>query len=504
MNVLEARAIKKSFGGVKALVDGNISCCKGEIVGLLGANGCGKTTFSRILMGMLNCDDGEILINGERVSFNSPMDAMQRGLAMVHQQLSLIPDMTVWENINIGNEPRSALGFIDTAACRQRARQVLERLCPEVDMERKVSELSPSEQQLVEIAKALSKDFNILILDEPTSALEQVQVNRLFDLLRQVKQQGATIIFISHRLGEVVEICDYVVVFRNGANVGTVDLLRDGQDEERIIALITGREEQAAIAKKHGAQQNGGGVRFAVKDLCMGKLRQISFALRRGEIVGIGGLQGQGQEELLLTLAGLLAPAERGSVLVDDIPLKLHHPSDAIRQGVVLVPGDRKKEGLFLNHSILMNMMYARFSLKGEWIIPFRKYRREAEEIMRALSIKAEGVDTELNTLSGGNQQKVVVGKWLPLNPKVLLLCDPAKGVDVQAKKELYELVARLAQQGTSILLYASDNEELVAACERVFVMYEGQIVEELQGAEVTEDNLVAASLRARTTPSTL
>lgn len=496
MYILETRSIKKSFGGVKALVDGTFTCNQGEIVGLLGANGSGKTTFSKIVMGLLHLDEGEILVNGEKVQFRSPMDAMRKGIVMVHQQLSLIPDLTVWENINIGHEPKTGAGFLDDDAARKKAAEVIERLCPGLPLDRKVKTLLPAEQQLVEIAKALSKGGLLLILDEPTAALEQTQVNRLFEILRELKKQGTTIIFISHRLGEVLEICDHVVVFRNGANVGTVHFQRDGKDEDRIVALITGKEDQE--------KQNGNGqrarfdeVRLQVRHLSAGLLKDISFDLHKGEILGVGGLQGQGQEELLLLLSGMIH-AHRGELHVDGRPVKFHHPADAIRNGVVLVPGDRQKEGLFLNHSLFMNMIYARFGLKGEWAIPFPKYRQEVNRVVNALSIQTETIETEMQNLSGGNQQKVVVGKWLPLQPNILLLSDPAKGVDVQAKKELYDLVRDLASRGTSVVLYASDNEELVEHCDRILVLFEGQVVEELQGEKISEDNLVAASLRAR------
>jgi ribose transport system ATP-binding protein len=495
LNVLEAKGIKKSFGGVKALVDGHITCAPGEIVGLLGANGSGKTTFSKIVMGLLNSDAGEIYVNGENVHFRTPMDAMRKGIIMVHQQLSLIPDLTVWENINIGHEPRTQMGFVDDEVSRRKAQAIIDKLCPGISLDREVRTLLPGDQQLIEIAKAISKDSQLLILDEPTAALEQTQVTRLFEILRELKHNGTSMIFISHRLGEVMEICDYVVVFRNGANVGTVEFQKDGKDEERIVSLMTGKVDLEQ-AGENGNRQISEAVRFEVKNLTSGNLKNIDFRVRKGEIVGIGGLQGQGQEELLLTLSGLL-PLGTGQVFIDGQPMKLRHPADAIRSGMVLVPGDRQKEGLFLNHTVFMNMIYARFGLRGDTLIPFKKYKQQVREIIGKLSIKTDGIDTEMQALSGGNQQKVVVGKWLPLNPRVLLMSDPAKGVDVQAKKELYDVVNDLARQDTAVILYASDNQELISQCDRVFVMFEGEIVEELQNDSLNEEGLVSASLRA-------
>lgn len=495
MNLLEAKQIKKSFGGVKALVDGNIRCKKGEIVGLLGANGSGKTTLSNIIMGLLDADSGTILFNEEPVNFRNPREAMQKGIFMIHQQLSLIPDLTVWENINIGQEPKTRTGFIDNEASRHKAEAVIKKLSPGISPEQPVRSLSPAEQQLVEVAKALSHNCQLLILDEPTSALEQTQVNRLFGILRELRDSGTSMIFISHRLSEVFEICDYVVVFRNGANVGTVNFEKDGKDEGRIVALMTGSEELGE-ATDNGRRTEFNEVLLQVSGLSVGKLDDIDFTVRKGEILGIGGLQGQGQEELLLVLSGLISP-DFGEVRIENELVHLRHPSNAIRKGIILVPGDRQKEGLFLNHSVFTNMIYARFGLKGNLVIPFKRYREEVSRVVSALSIKTESIDTDLQKLSGGNQQKVVFGKWLPLNPKVLLLSDPAKGVDVQAKKELYDVVNDLANQGNAVILYASDNEELIHHCDRVFVMFEGRIVEELSGVDITEENLISASLRA-------
>lgn len=495
MVLLEAKGIKKSFGGVRALVGADFSCDEGEIVGLLGANGSGKSTFSNIVMGLLPRDDGEIVLGGEPVRFHNPMEAIRNGVVMVHQHLSLIPDMTVWENISIGHEEVARGGVINRRASRQKAQKVLRKLDPNIDLEQKVKTLAPAEQQLVEIAKAISKDFQLLILDEPTAALEQTEVKKLFGLLHELKAEGKTMIFISHRLGEVLELCDYVVVFRNGNTVGKVEFAEDGQDEARIVSLMTGAETlQTTVAE---TVQPGDEVRVEVSALAAAGLHDITFNVRRGEIVGIGGLQGQGQEELLFVLSGLIAP-EEGEFRVDGERVPLRHPSDAIHQGVVLVPGDRMKEGLFPHHSVFMNMIYARFGSGAPWWIPFDRYARETDEVIEALRIKTEDLETEIRKLSGGNQQKVVVGKWLPLSPKVMLLSDPAKGVDVHAKRELFETVGRLAAEGTSVILYASDNDELLTYCHRVLVMYEGQIAEEIGEADLTEDNLVAAALRAR------
>lgn len=495
MNILEANNITKHFGGVVALDKTNFTCQQGKIVGLLGSNGSGKSTMSRIINGTYKADEGTIKYKGATVFFQSPMEASDAGISMVYQNLSLVPDLTVWENIVLGREAVSRSGFLKNQNSKQLAQRYTDTLCPWIDVNREVRSLSPSELQLVEIVKSLARNPEFLILDEPTAALEKTHVDVLFNLMRQLKKDGVSMIFISHRLQEVKEICDSVVVFRNGRNAGTIDFEKEEKDENRIIHLITG--EIISLVDTIKRESPFSQVRIKVENLSSRpKLKDISFEVRAGEILGISGLQGQGQEELMLALAGF-TPVESGRVLIDGETVKLKHPRNAIQAGMFLVPGNRQTEGIFLGHSIFLNVIYPQAALrKGPWKMRMKKLRAQCSRICTELAIKSPSIHLLAHQLSGGNQQKVVVANWLDLKPKVLLLSDPAKGVDVQAKVDLYDLVVTLADEGTAVIIYASDNEELLRVCNRILVVYEGSIVADVANENITEKDLVNAAMR--------
>ena len=496
MNLLEAKGIKKRFGGVTALSDGNLICKSGRITGLLGANGSGKSTISKIITGVYLADGGEIEFCGNRVAYRDPHAAKLDGIAMVFQNLSVIPDLTVWQNIVLGAEESKGL-FLDNRVAIEKSREITEKLFPGLDVTRKVSSLSSSEVQITEIAKALYTNPKVLILDEPTSSLEAAQVRNLFNYMKTLAAQGVGMIFTSHRMWEVVEICDDVTVFRNGKNVGFMDFTKEEKDVDKLIGYIAGEAAGKKVVKRVNRVESE--TVFSVKSMNYRRqLKNISFDLKRGEVLGIGGLAGQGQTELLLALAGsyrdISCEAEvKGAKIV------LNKPVNAVRSNILLVPGDRQREGLFAQHSLYKNMIFPKLSLKKE---PFftkdREYRAECDKIVDTLSIKTHGIDAVVNSLSGGNQQKVVVGKWLPFDTTVMLLADPAKGVDIGAKAELYEYILKQTENGMSVILYASDSEELISFCDRVLVMYEGEIVDEIIGDDITEDTLVAASMNIK------
>jgi ribose transport system ATP-binding protein len=498
MQLLEAKSLRKTYGGVTALSDGNMVCRQGKVCGLLGANGSGKSTFSKMISGVVKPDGGEIWFEGVHMNVSSPEEAKKNGIIMVHQHLSLIPELTIWENMTLGNEPTSSMGFMHDQESESIAKAFLSKFSPELSIYEKVKDLSLAQKQFVEIAKAISQKPKLLILDEPTAPLEQTEVEKLFAVIRELKEQNTAIIFISHRLWEIKSICDYVVVFRNGETVGAIDFETEEKDEEIIISMISGKEQR--ISKANTRLKNVWDMEkmLEVRELSLRRvLNQVSFEIKKGEIVGVGGLQGQGQEELLLTLSGLI-PLDRGQVLLNGTKLKLKHPKHAVREGMVLVPGDRHKEGLFLQHSVLFNLIFPRMALKKSgFFLNMNKLKAEAAEVISKVNIVPNDPGKVVQFLSGGNQQKVVVGKWLPLSPKVLLLSDPAKGVDIGAKKELYDTVRKLVEQGTSVLLYASDNEELMALCDRVLIMFEGQIVDELLPPDYSEERFISASLRS-------
>ncbi|NLJ49798.1 MAG: sugar ABC transporter ATP-binding protein [Candidatus Atribacteria bacterium] len=497
MLVLEAKGIKKRFGGVIALSNGNLRCYKGRITGLLGANGSGKSTISKIITGVYSADEGEIIYNGKSVKYRNPSEARKDGIAMVFQNLSLVPDLTVWQNIVLGAEQKNGL-FLDNTHAKELSKEILSQLLPDLDINKKINELNPGEMQIVEIAKAISENPKLLILDEPTAALEQVQVKSLFNSMRSLAQKGVAMIFTSHRLWEVLEICDDVTIFRNGENVANIDFEKDGRNPEKIVSYITGEVQKVSGEKKLSVNTNE--VVLQINNLNYGKiLKDISFELKKGEILGIGGLAGQGQHELMLALAGSF-PGVRCDATIMGNKIRLNKPAHAIKNGILLVPGDKHLEGLFLKHSVLNNMIFPKMgNQKQPLFVPFKKYRNECDQVIDILSIKTSNIDMPVETLSGGNQQKVVVGKWLSFDTNVLLLADPAKGVDVGAKRDLYQfIVNQVHDKKMSVILYASDNEELIQYCDRILIMYEGQIVATLEGDEITDEAIVACSMRIK------
>lgn len=493
--ILEAKGVRKCFGGVVALADGNLVCRQGKITGLLGANGSGKSTISKIITGVYACDCGEIRYNGQLVKYKNPNEAKQDGIAMVFQNLSLVPDLTVWQNIVLGAEQKKGVG-LDNKSAKAISERIIQKLQPGLDINKKINQLNPGEMQIVEIAKAISTEPKLLILDEPTAALEQAQVKNLFVYMRELADQGVSMIFTSHRMWEVMEICDDVIIFRNGANVAEIDFAKEGKDADKIIGYITGETKKAEGEKfcRNCIEETV----LSVKGMNYGKLlKDISFDLKQGEVLGIGGLAGQGQNELLLALAGAYPELKCESAEINGKKIKLTKPVNAVRNSMLLVPGDRQLEGLFLKDSVYTNIIFPKLALKRQPLFtPAKKYRAECERIVKSLSIKTHNLDTSVGTLSGGNQQKVVVGKWLTFDINVLLLADPAKGVDIGAKRDLYQYIMDMVKEKhTSVILYASDNEELIKYCDRVLIMYEGQIVDSLEGDRINEDDIVSASM---------
>ena len=509
MTVLEAKHIRKSFVGVRALSDANFSLREGEICGLVGANGSGKTTFARIVSGLLTADGGELALHGAAVASGTRVDAERARMAMVHQNLSLVPEMTIWENITLGQEHTGSLGFLDNRAAIALAEKALDSIGVTISPDERVANISPDEKQLVEIAKALAKDPRILLLDEPTASLDFHQVEALFTAIQALKNQGVAIMFISHRIWEVARICDRLVAFRNGETVGGLDFSVQPRDENLIVPLITGQAAQARVQRSRGDREKeiaavaaGRGPALELRGVSLpdGRLRDIGFTLRHGEVLGLGGLQGQGQEEILMILAGYLR-GYTGTILADGAPHPLRNTRHAIRRGIALIPGDRQKEGLFLDHTVRANLLYPKVSMhRGSFFLPLHRYGELASSAIETISLVPPDQKLVVAQLSGGNQQKVVVGKWLSLSPQVLLLNDPTKGVDVGTRENIYAIIGELAKKGTSVLLYASDNEELIENCDRVLIVFEGRIVKEMTGEDINEEKIVVASLHVEHT----
>jgi len=497
MPVLEAKQVRKKFGGVVALADASMTLEKGEVCGLVGANGSGKTTFARIVSGLIRPDGGELYINGSKVDLQSGFEVERFKIALVHQNLSLVPEMTVWENINLGREDTGRLGFVQIDQSLNKAHQALKELAPHLSVYERVKNLSPSQKQLVEIAKALSKQPQILILDEPTASLSFDQVKRLFEIIDKLRKGGVSIIFISHRLPEVTEICDRLVVFRDGRSVGVIE--REKISQEEVVFLITGKrgEEIGEVKAKPDSSETKADIVLELEDISLkDSAERIDLQLKKGEIVGLGGLQGQGQEEILLMLGGLLL-SSTGNIKIGGRPVIIKHPRDAIREGIFLVPGDREREGLFLPHTVFFNLIYPQFPRRGtKLFLPWEELETKADRIIDMIALVPPDKNMIVSNLSGGNQQKVVIGKWLAMSPRILLLNDPTKGVDVETRMHFYQIVRGLTQKGTSVLFYSTDTDELVTNCGRVLIMFEGRVTEEICGEGLCKERLLEASLK--------
>ncbi|MCD4674224.1 MAG: sugar ABC transporter ATP-binding protein [Anaerolineaceae bacterium] len=492
---LSARNIVKRYGGVVALSDGNLDVHTGEVVALVGANGGGKSTMSKVINGVVVLDGGQLLLDGKPVHLSSPQSAKKLGIANVFQELSLIPQMTVAENIWLTREPMTSYGTVNRKAITEKTEALLSLFQgtykTDIKPDDPVSSLPPDEKQIIEILKAISVDPWLLILDEATASLDSRQVQRLFDLVKKWKQEGKAIVFVSHRMEEIFRIADKYSVLRNGKTVGAGDI-KDITEREIVKLMIA--KESAFHFIRAGASNGENPVCLEVKDFKSGSLNGVSFSVREGELVGIGGLRGQGQRNLLLSLFGDVPYS--GTIELFGKETKFKHPRQAMKQDVALVPGDRAKEGLLYIRSILENFQLPSWAKYG-FPLKIKKAGMDAEKIGSSLNLIMAGLQEPVSSLSGGNAQKVVIGKWLMRDPKILLLNDPTKGVDVGTKAEFYALLANLCEQGKTILFYSSDDEELIGLCDRVLVLHDGVICSELTGESLTKENLIAASLGA-------
>jgi ribose transport system ATP-binding protein len=493
---LSARNIVKHYGGVVALSDGNLDVHAREVVALIGANGSGKSTMSKVINGVVVLDGGQLLLDGNPIDFPSPQAAKNAGIATVFQELSLIPQMTVAENIWLTREPLNQFGTVDRKAVHARTEELLAlfkgTFKTDLHPDAPVASLPPDEKQIIEILKAISFDPWLVILDEATASLDSRQVQRLFELVARWKEQGKAIIFVSHRMEEIFRIADKYSVLRNGRTVGAGNI-NDINGKQLIKLMI---EKESVLGFLRGEAKTGERIESEIsleaENLTTDYLRGVSFKLRKGELVGLGGLRGQGQRQLLHSLFGDLPYSGTVKLFSQDVHFK--HPREAMRSGFALVPGERAKEGLLYIRSILDNLLLPSWKRYG---LPLKvnQAKIDATKTGSSLNLKMAGLEEPVSSLSGGNAQKVVIGKWLMREPQVLLLDDPTKGVDVGTKAEFYSLLTRLSDEGKTILFYSSDEEELIGLCDRVFVMYDGMIRTELSGNTLTKENLISSSL---------
>jgi ribose transport system ATP-binding protein len=485
---LSVRQLVKSFPGVRALNGVDLDVQAGEVVAVVGENGAGKSTLMKILAGVQSADQGQILWDGQPVGFTNTRQAMAQGIVLIHQELNLCDNLNVAENLFLGNYPACA-GLINFWGMYQRARQSLEKVGLSVSPRMPLSRLSLGQQQMVEIAKALSIEAKILIFDEPTSSLSNTEAEALFRLINELKTRGVGIVYISHRLSEIMQLADRVVVLRDGQNAG--QLQRNEISHDRMVKLMIGRD----VSKLYVRQRNNiGDEVLRVDDLRTMAWPQhtSNFGVRRGELVGIAGLVGAGRSELLRAIFGI-DRSLGGRIQVAGKPLSHHSPRAAMDAGMGFVPEDRKKEGLILELSVVRNVGLAglaRHARRGGWL----NGGRELADTRRAMSdmrIKTPNPWQLVKFLSGGNQQKVVMGKWLSLSPQVLLMDEPTRGVDIGAKQEIYQLMEGLAAQGRGVLFVSSELEEIIGIADRVLVMHEGRLAGEVCGDQITEQAIM-------------
>jgi ABC-type sugar transport system ATPase subunit len=496
---LEMQNITKTFPGVRALDGVSLDLQRGEIHALVGENGAGKSTLMKILGGVYPHPHygGEIFIEGNSQQFAGVRDAEKAGIAVIYQELSLVREMTVGENIFLGREPRK-LGVIRWEELYRRARELLEDLHLQIDPHTLIRSLGIGQQQLVEIAKALSHDARILVLDEPTAALTDSEVETLFVILNKLRARAVGMIYISHKLDEVFRISDRITVLRDGKTVGTN--ARSEWTEPQIIARMVGREVGDIFPVMDHAQ---GEVVFAVENVSVedpavtGKklVNNISFSVRRGEVLGIAGLMGAGRSDLLMAIFGAHAGRVSGEIHLEGRRIHIGNPADAIKQGIGFVTEDRKRFGLVLDQTILNNMTLAGLRrISGRFITSIDAESAAGERAMKDLRVKANSVFTIAGTLSGGNQQKVVLAKWLLTNPRVLFLDEPTRGIDVGAKQEIYAQINKLAKSGLAIVLVSSELPEVLGMSDRILVLHEGRLTGEFTRAAATPEEVMACA----------
>lgn len=496
MSLLVMQGVSKRYGGVRALQGAELVVEAGRIHAVLGENGAGKSTLIKIMAGVVAPDEGRMLLDGQPVSFASPAAANAAGIVCIFQELSLIPDLSVADNIAISNPPRR-FGLIDRRAQRRMAEEALARAgAADIHPLALVKDLSLSRRQMVEIAKALARRPRILILDEATSALTAADVTKIYAVLKRLRAEGLALVYISHRMHEISELADQCTVFCNGRSVASY--AAGTKTDNEVVALMIGREYSGVFPARTARAASAAAPRLEVRHLgWTHRLTDISLRLHAGEVIGLGGLDGQGQRELLLALFGVLR-GTTGEVLIDGRAVDIGGPSVAKRPeiGMALIPEDRKTEGLMLPMSVRDNLSFAALGQLSHWgIVDAAAERAAVERIVKLLAVRSDGTELAAGSLSGGNQQKLVIGKWLMMAPRIILLNDPTRGIDVGTKQEIYLLLRQLAEAGSAILFYSTDYDELVGCCDRVLVMYDGAIRRELAGAEITEHALISSAL---------
>ena len=489
-NILEMRGISKSFPGVMALDHASLSVEEGEIHALIGENGAGKSTLMKVLLGLYEKDAGEIFFGGKQVEFKSPHDALGMGISMIHQEITLVQSLSVAENIWLGHESRFATyGVLNSKARAEATAELLKEVGLDIDPGTIVKTLSIAQMQLIELARAMSYDSRLIIMDEPTSSLTEKEINLLFENIRRLSSKGVAVIFISHKIEEIFSICRRVTVMRDGKTVGV--RFCNEIDYDQLITLIVGRELNNLFPKEDAEIKD---VVLEVKNLTsIGVFDNISFNVKAGEILGFCGLVGAGRTEIMRAVFGI-DHFDSGEVLINGEQVKISSPTQAIGHGLAMVTEDRLRLGSIHKLSVKENINVVKLkSLCNKLgIVDDSSFNSTAEEMVERLSIKTSGINQRMGELSGGNQQKVIIGRWLTMNPKVLILDEPTRGIDVGAKAEIHRLVSKLAQQGVAVILVSSEMPEILGMSDRVIVVRDGSIVFECQTKEATQEILIA------------
>lgn len=486
--IFEMEGIGKSFNGVKVLDNVSIQIKRGEVHSLVGGNGAGKSTLMKIFTGVYTKDEGVIRINGKEVEISDPIDANKHGVRMIFQELSLIPTMSVSENIFLNQKSKKkGLGLIDSKELDKKARELLRRFCIDIEPRTIVNELGVGCCQLIEILKALSLDAEILIMDEPTASLTDAETSILFDIISKLKENGVTIIYISHRMNEIFKVSDSITVLKDGKKVVTMPA--KDYTMKSIIDYMIGSEVEKKFERINREKKIKKEAMLEVKNLSINEsIQDISFTLQKGEILGIAGLMGSGRTEILETLFGI-RKKKSGEVVLDGKKLEIRNVKDAINAGLALIPEDRRREGLVLMHSLRNNILLPIMDnmLKGI-MLNDKKINETINESVKELDIKTDGINKTASLLSGGNQQKIVIAKWLRTNPKVLMMDEPTAGVDIGAKGEIVDIVRRFSNADNSVILVSSETAELIALCDRILVLKDGRVAGEIYGEEISSE----------------
>lgn len=485
--VLAVKNITKIFGTVKALSDVSLNLYEGEVLSIMGENGAGKSTLMNVITGIYQPDGGTVCVDGQEVKFSGPLDAIQKGISIVHQELVNCRDVTVAENIFMSSIVGDRNCFLNYKELNEKAEKLLKAFESGISPKEKMGNLSISEQQIVEIAKALSTKAKIIIFDEPTSSLAEDEVKKLFQIIKKLKEEGIAILYISHRMNEIFELSDRVVILKDGTYVDTLSI--QGLTQDTIVRKMTGRAIGEYCPPK--AEHIGDVIFEAVGYTGKRAFKDISFSLREGEILGFSGLVGAGRSEVMKAVVGL-EPCKTGTVKMNGHEYHFNRYSQSLKKGIVYLTEDRKTEGLFLRMDIQKNMSILNLDrISGKVLVDSAKERNEAETYSQAMNVKSSGLKQLVGTLSGGNQQKVLIGNALSIEPKIIILDEPTRGVDVGAKAEIYRKLRNLAAAGVGIIVISSDLPEIIGLCDRVCVMYEGRLCGEVTGDNINEEKIL-------------